>query len=115
MDRSDLPIPDFDHLPEGSLAHRIRSLGERELGMLLDYERQHADRLPVTKLIEQRMAALRSGAATPSEGDPGGRQPEHAPPADAGSPASGAGTPDTNQPLRHGDAAQTPNRQIRAR
>lgn len=53
--RSDLPIPDYDHLPEGSLTHAGR-------------------------------ASVQAGGET-----------------------------DNNQPLRHGVAGQTPNRNIRAR
>jgi hypothetical protein len=113
--RAELPIPDYDHLPEGALAHRIRSLPAESLRRLLDYEQAHGNRLPVVQLLEQRMHALQSGQAMPSPGDPGARQPEHAPPPDGGSPGNPAMSPVNNQPLRHGVAAQTPNRNIRAR
>jgi hypothetical protein len=109
------PIPDYDHLPEGALAHRIRSLPAESLRRLLDYEQAHGNRLPVVQLLEQRMHALQSGQAMPSPGDPGARQPEHAPPPDGGSPGNPAMSPVNNQPLRHGVAAQIPNRNIRAR
>jgi hypothetical protein len=110
-----LPIPDFDHLPVASLAHRIRTLDADGLSTLLDHERAHADRVAVVQLLEQRRAALQSGDAEPSGGDPAGAQPEHAPPP-AGMPAADpGGRTDNNQPLRHGVAGQTPNRPVRAR
>jgi hypothetical protein len=109
-----LPIPDYDHLPIGSLTHRIRTLDADGVDALLRHERAHGDRAPVVEVLANRLDALRSGATTPSGGDPAGAQPEHPPPADTGSPASGPVT-DNNQPLRHGVAGQTPNRDIRAR
>ena len=60
--RTELPIPDYDHLPEGALAHRIRSLPAEGLRRLLDYEQAHGNRLPVVQLLEQRMHTLQSGS-----------------------------------------------------
>ncbi|MDQ3762159.1 MAG: hypothetical protein M3460_10845 [Actinomycetota bacterium] len=113
--RTELPIPDYDHLPEGALAHRIRSLPADGLRRLLDYEQGHGNRFSVVRLLEQRICALESGEATPSPGDPRAEQPEHAPPPDGRSPGNPAVSPANNQPLRHGVAEQTPNRDIRAR
>jgi hypothetical protein len=110
-----LPIPDYDHLPTASLTHRIRSLDTEGLSALLDHERAHADRLAVVQLLERRLDAIRSGAAQPSGGDPAAAQPELAPPPAGGSPVPGTDRTDTNQPLRHGVAGQTPNRELRAR
>jgi hypothetical protein len=110
-----LPIPDYDHLPVGSLAHRIRTLDEDGLTALLDHERAHGNRLPVVQLIEQRLSAIRSGEAEPSGGDPAAAQPEQAPAPAGGSAVQEGGETDNNQPLRHGVAGQTPNRQVRAR
>lgn len=114
-DRNELPIPDYDHLPEGALAHRIRSLPAEELGVLLDYEREHGNRLPVVQLLEQRLDAVASGEATPSRGDPRGMQPEHAPPPEGRPPVEPAAPQVNNQPLRHGMAEQTPNRDLRGK
>ena len=111
----ELPLPDYDHLPIGSVASRIRSLDADGLKALLTYERAHGDRLPVVQVLSRRLDALRSGEAEPSGGDPSAPQPEHAPPADSGSPGNPATSPDNNQPLRHGVAGQTPNRNVRAR
>jgi len=112
--RADLPVPDYDHLPAGSLVPRIRPLDAGALQVLLDHERAHARRLQVVQAMQHRLTALRAGAE-PSGGDPAGPQPEHAPPADAAGPGNPATTPDNNQPLRHGVAGQTPNRDVRAR
>jgi hypothetical protein len=114
-DDAQLPIPDYDHLPVPSLAHRIRTLDEGGLTALLDYERGHADRPAVLQLLEHRAAAIRSGDAAPSGGDPAAAQPERAPAPAGGSPAEEGGKTDNNQPLRHGVAGQTPNRKVRAR
>jgi hypothetical protein len=108
-DHAELPIPDYDHLPVGSLTHRIRTLDADGLTALLDYEQTHGGRLPVVQLLNHRLDAVRSGEA------PSAPQPEHAPPPDSGSPDNPAVSPDNNQPLRHGVAGQTPNRNIRAR
>jgi hypothetical protein len=112
--RAELPIPDYDHLPEGSLLHRIRALDAVALEALVAYERAHADRPQVVQVMEHRLAELRAGAE-PSGGDPMAVQPEHAPPAADPGPGNPGVAPDNNQPLRHGVAGQTPNRQVRAR
>jgi hypothetical protein len=114
-DRSELPVPDYDHLPLGSLVHRIRTLDAAELQVLLDHEQAHGDRLPVVEAITHRLDGLRSGDASPSGGDPAAAQPEQAPPPTGGGGGAETGVVDTEQPLRHGVAGQTPNRQIRAR
>ncbi len=64
--RTKLPIPDYDHLPEGALTHRIRSLPVDGLRRLLDYEQEHGNRLYVVQLLEHRMHALESGQSMPS-------------------------------------------------
>ena len=60
--RDDLPLTDYDHIPSGALAERIRSLTYEQLSALLAYERSHGDRLPVVQLFEARLQALRNGA-----------------------------------------------------
>ncbi len=112
--RSELPVPDYDHLPLGGLEHRIRALDADALTALLDHERAHGDRAPVVQVLSARLDALQSGRAEPSGGDPAAAQPEHAPPPEGGAAHAGDQT-DTNQPLRHGVAEQTPNREIRSR
>src|SRR5688572_15091930 len=61
-ERSDLPLPDFDHLPLGTLPTRITGLDEAGVSALLSYEREHGNRLPVVQVLEQRIQALRNGA-----------------------------------------------------
>jgi hypothetical protein len=78
-DRASLPLPDYDHLPLGSLLSRIRSLGEGDLDRLLAYEREHGDRLPVTEALRQRRDELNAGAE-PTGGSSTGIVPEAAPP-----------------------------------
>ena len=112
--RADLPIPDYDHLPEGSLTSRIRTLDADALRVVVAYERAHADRLHVLQVLEHRLEQLDAGAQ-PSGGDPAAAQPEHAPQPAGEGPVQGGSETDNNQPLRHGVAGQTPNRQIRAR
>ena len=93
MNASDLPLPDYDHLPTGALAHRIRSLDADGVQDLLDHERAHADRVPVVSVLKTRLSELRSGAE-PSDGSPLGEQPEQAPAPVSDPPAS----PDTQGP-----------------
>src|SRR4051812_40931758 len=80
--RDQLPLPDYDHLPTGSLAGRVRALDTKGVGELLAYERAHGNRVPVIQVLEQRREQLAAGA-TPSGGSPIAATPEaeHAPPA----------------------------------
>ena len=73
----ELPLPDYDHLPLGSLAHRVRTLDADALGTLLAYERAHGDRLPVTELMRAPEVPRETNQTTvaptinpPSHGDP---------------------------------------------
>jgi hypothetical protein len=86
----ELPIPDYDHLPTGSLESRIRTLGQHGVRVLLDHERQHANRVQVVRILEQRLVALDTGAAEPSGGDPAAPAPEASAGAAGGSKASPA-------------------------
>jgi hypothetical protein len=110
-DRTALPIPDYDHLPVGSLQGRIRTLPIDDVRRLLDHEQAHAARVPVLELLRHRLESLESGAH-PSGGDPAAAQPEHAPSPRGGPSATEAAAQVNNQPLRHGVAGQTPNREI---
>jgi hypothetical protein len=101
-ERDDLPLPDYDHLPLGSLTTRIRSLDAGDLQSLIEYERSHADRVQVVTVMENRLAALREGAQ-PSGGDPTAPTPEAAPAPDGGSPVSAATSGPPINPPSHGD------------
>jgi hypothetical protein len=98
-----LPLPDYDHLPLGSIGPRIGALDADGVAALLAYEKAHGDRLPVVTVLEQRLETLRSGAAQPTGGDPTAETPElqHAPP--AGSPVSPQTEGPSVNPPSHGD------------
>lgn len=77
-DREKLPIPDYDHLPLGSLESRIRTLDQSGVEALLVHESRHGDRAPVMNLLRQRLRRLHDGAK-PSGGSGGaGSMPETA-------------------------------------
>ncbi|WP_435746565.1 hypothetical protein [Nocardioides sp. SYSU DS0663] len=94
-----LPLPDYDHMPVGSLEGRIRSLDAGALESLLAYERAHADRVQVVQLLENRLAAVRDGAPL-SGGSPMAEAPEvdHAPRADSQGGAAVTEEPAINPP-----------------
>jgi hypothetical protein len=98
----DLPLKDYDHLPVGSLTSRIRTLDAGELTTLLDYEKAHANRFQVVRVMESRLAGLENGAQ-PSGGDPGATGADAPPSADAGSKASEATSGPPVNPPSHGD------------
>ncbi|MGM1065085.1 hypothetical protein [Saccharothrix sp. Mg75] len=103
----ELPIPDYDQLSLGDLRHRVRSLSRDELADVLEHERAHADRTPVTEVLTARLAELDDGAQ-PSGGDQ--RNAPGASSTPRTQPVSPAHSPDDNTPLRHGVAGQTPSR-----
>ena len=61
-ERNELPLPDFDHIPLGTLPSRITALDADSVSQLLAYEREHGNRLPVVQVLEHRLQALREGA-----------------------------------------------------
>ena len=87
----ELPLPDYDHVPLGSLASRIRALDTEALSSLLAYEREHGNRLPVLKVLENRLHALEDGA------EPVGTIPAAMPEVSQGRAGSMV-TPDTSGP-----------------
>ncbi|WP_369137529.1 hypothetical protein [Modestobacter versicolor] len=101
-DRDDLPLPDYDHLPVGSLTSRIRTLDADDLETLLGYEQAHANRVQVVSAMTHRLDDLKAGAQ-PSGGDPAAAQPEHAPAAAGGSAVSEATSGPPVNPPSHGD------------
>ncbi|MFH8807521.1 hypothetical protein ACH4GZ_09715 [Streptomyces hygroscopicus] len=98
----ELPLADYDHLPLGSLQHRVRALTEEQLRQLLEYERSHADRLPVVEVIMARLCGLEDGA-TPSPGGAGAEPlPERPAPPRGGSPVTPETAAEPSPPPRHG-------------
>lgn len=59
-----LPLPDYDRMTLGSLRGRLRSLTVTQLGQIRDYEKAHADRLPVVTLLENRLTKLATDKAS---------------------------------------------------
>jgi hypothetical protein len=55
----ELPLADYDHLTLGSLRARLPKLDAVALAQLIDYERVHANRLPVLTLLQNRLAKVR--------------------------------------------------------
>lgn len=93
-DHDALPLPDYDHIPLGTLPTRITSLDEAGLRALLGYEEAHGNRLPVKLVLEQRLEAVRNGAdlseeaaaSLPEVGDSAGSSPVS--PATSGPPVN---------------------------
>jgi hypothetical protein len=63
LTHDELPLPDFDHLTIGALRNKIRSLDVIQLVQLREWERAHADRLPVITALENRIAKLQADNA----------------------------------------------------
>ncbi|MFG2132833.1 hypothetical protein ACGFNV_34250 [Streptomyces sp. NPDC048751] len=102
--RGALPLPDYDHLPIGSLESRVRSLTAGEVEELIAYEHQHADRRPVTTVLASRLEQLHAGAE-PTSGDPGALRPEQSR-GRTGSPVSPATSSQPFSPPPHGTPDQ---------
>jgi len=106
--RDELPIPDYDHLPVTGLGHRIRSLTEAEIDVLIAYETAHGNRLPVVNVLQQRRRALAEGAA-PSGGDPTGLAPEvQGTPTAVDDASAGRVSPATQGPVQNPPAHGVP-------
>jgi hypothetical protein len=97
-----LPLPDYDHLPTGSLESRIRSLDADQVAQVLAYEEAHGNRLPAVQVLRARLDQLRGGVPT-SGGDPLASVPE----SPLGEPGGSAASPATEgppvNPPSHGD------------
>ena len=102
IDHDQLPLPDYDHLPLGSLGQRIRTLDAEGLSVVLAYEKEHANRLPATQLMEARLQELQSGAE-PSGGSPRGLAPETSPGPSAPRQIDQTTEAPTINPPSHGD------------
>ena len=103
--RDELPLPDYNQLQVGSLTSRIRTLGAEDLQTLITYEKEHANRVQVMAVMQNRLTSLKAGAQ-PSGGDPAAATPESAPAADAGSTASEATSGPPVNPPPHGAPAE---------
>lgn len=83
----DLPLPDYDHLPVGTLPSRISGLAEADVAQLVAYEKAHGNRLPILQVLERRLQDLQSGT------EPSGPQNPSTPEVNTGEPA----TPQTSR------------------
>ena len=102
-DREKPPIPDYDHLPLGSLESRIRTLDQSGVEALLVHESRHGDRAPVMNVLRQRLRQLHGGAKPSGGSGAAGSMPEAAP----GHTPDSKVTPQTSgppvNPPSHGD------------
>jgi hypothetical protein len=99
-DRRDLPLPDYDHIPLGTLPSRISALDADGVQQLLDYEEAHGSRLPVVEVLRHRIEALEQGA------QPSGAVEQSMPEVSStqgGSPVSPATAGPVINPPSHGD------------
>jgi hypothetical protein len=58
----ELPFPDYDHVPAGTLPSRISGLDEADVAQLVAYEKAHGNRLPILVILEKRLKDLQEGA-----------------------------------------------------
>lgn len=99
--RAELPVPDYDHLPVGSLGHRIRSLEAEDVDVLRRYEEAHANRPAVLQILDHRLLDLAEGQR-PSGGDAAAPAAEQAPAPAGGSAVSPQTAGPTQNPPSHG-------------
>lgn len=95
----ELPLPDYDHLPVGTLPTRITGLDEAGVAELLTYEKAHGNRLPILQILERRLQDLQNGA------EPSGTQVPPTPEVQ-GSPETPQASEVTGPPVNppsHGD------------
>ncbi|MCW2715071.1 MAG: hypothetical protein JWN88_2118 [Frankiales bacterium] len=76
VDHDELPLPDYDHMTLGSLRGRMRSLDLPQLVVVRDYEKAHADRLPIVTMLDNRIAKLASDPTAPLSGGSAGATAE---------------------------------------
>ena len=100
--RDELPLAKYDDLQLGDLGHRIRSLDAGGLETVLAYERAHAGRTHVVRLLTTRLDEVRRGKPL-SDGDPSAPSALSAPAADAGSVVQPATSGPVINPPSHGD------------
>jgi hypothetical protein len=78
--KDELSIPNFDHLTLAQVRGRLRRLSVDELVLLRNYERAHADRLPIVTMLDNRISKV-ADDSTPggsSEVAPGASRAPHA-------------------------------------
>src|SRR4051812_2202090 len=98
-----LPLPDYDHLPTGGLASRIRTLDAAGVQTLLDYETSHGNRLQVGQILRNPLSSLESGAPPPGGDPPADLTPGAPEPPAGGSKVSEATSGPPINPPSQGD------------
>ena len=58
LGHEELPLPDYDHLTLPALRARLTRLDLTSLVQLRDYEKAHANRLPVVTMLDNRIAKV---------------------------------------------------------
>lgn len=98
MPTDEAPLPGYDDLTTGAIESHARTLDAEGLRALLAYEQEHADRIQVVQVLEQRLADVEAGAS-PSDGDPASSQAQ-APPSPTAAPKAAPQTegPPQNPP-----------------
>ena len=91
----ELPLPDYDHMTLGSLRGRMRSLTVEQLVQIRDYEKAHADRLPVVTMLDNRIAKLATEAGAQQ---PTGVPSDRPAPGQGSTPGGSLVTPETGGP-----------------
>jgi hypothetical protein len=103
-EHDDLPLPDYDHMTLGSLRGRMRSLDLPQLIAIRDYEKAHADRLPIVTMLDNRIAKLATDPTAPlSGGSPTAPDAAQPTPSPGGSPVSPATSGPPMNPPSQGD------------
>ena len=95
LSHDELPLPDYDHMTLGSLRGRMRSLTVEQLVQIRDYERAHANRLPVVTMLDNRIAKLATDASAPQ---PSGVPSDRPAPGQRSSRSGSVVTPATSGP-----------------
>ncbi|MDP9435675.1 MAG: hypothetical protein M3P93_10970 [Actinomycetota bacterium] len=105
LEHDELPLADYDHMTLGSLRGRMRSLTVEQLVQLRDYEKAHADRLPVVTMLDNRIAKLSTDPSATPTGKTDAPVPELLPSqiAQAGSSVSPATSGPKINPPSQGD------------
>jgi hypothetical protein len=96
------PMPDYDALSVGDIAHRARSLSAPDVERLMEYERGHAARTPVLEVLSARLAQLEAG----HEPSPGGAPPPPPEGTRSGSPVGPDTAGEPVHPPPHGTPQQ---------
>ena len=97
-----LPLADYDHITVGDLPARINGLPAADVQVLLEYEREHGNRLPIVTVLERRADALADGA------EPSGPVLDDSPTMSHGTPGGDSVTPATSGPKINPPSHGTP-------